>query len=36
MTRSTCLVVPGNALVERRATSDALNVLNAALTWDTT
>jgi hypothetical protein len=27
------LLVPGGALVERRATGDALNVLNAVLTW---
>jgi hypothetical protein len=33
--RITSLVVPGHALVERRATGDALNVLNAVLTWDT-
>ena len=33
--RATSLLVPSNALVERRATGDALNVLNAALTWDT-
>lgn len=32
--RITSLVVPGGALVERRATGDALNVLNAALTWE--
>lgn len=31
--RKTSLVVPGGALVERRATGDALNVLNAVLTW---
>lgn len=30
------LVVPDSAIVERRATGDALNVLNAVLTWDTT
>lgn len=30
----TSLVVPGSALVERRAT-DALNVLNTVLTWET-
>jgi hypothetical protein len=30
------LLVPGHALVERRATGDALNVLNAVLTWETT
>ncbi|MGH3938117.1 MAG: hypothetical protein ACRDTG_05705 [Pseudonocardiaceae bacterium] len=34
--RTTSLVVPGDVLVERRAIGDALNVLNAALTWDTT
>ncbi|MGH8918325.1 MAG: hypothetical protein ACRD0H_08320 [Actinomycetes bacterium] len=33
--RNSALVIPGNALVERRATGDALNVLNAVLTWDT-
>lgn len=33
--RTTSLVVPGHALVERRATGDALNVLNAVLTWQT-
>lgn len=33
--RTTSLVVPGHALVERRAAGDALNVLNAVLTWDT-
>ncbi len=31
--RKTSLVVPGNALVERRATGGALNVLNSVLTW---
>lgn len=31
--RNTSLVVPGSALVERRATGSALNVLNAVLTW---
>ncbi|MFN2496733.1 MAG: hypothetical protein ABR608_12620 [Pseudonocardiaceae bacterium] len=31
--RTTSLVVPEGALVERRATGDALNVLNAVLTW---
>ncbi|MGB8960532.1 MAG: hypothetical protein WCC38_01050, partial [Pseudonocardiaceae bacterium] len=31
--RATSLVVPGGALVERRATGDALNVLNSVLTW---
>lgn len=31
--RRTSLVVPGSALVERRATGDALNVLNTVLTW---
>jgi len=29
----TSLLVPDGALVERRATGDALNVLNAVLTW---
>ncbi|MGH3928967.1 MAG: hypothetical protein ACRDTF_03205 [Pseudonocardiaceae bacterium] len=33
--RTTSLVVPGDALIEHRATGDALNVLNTALTWDT-
>ncbi|MFN2495135.1 MAG: hypothetical protein ABR608_04405 [Pseudonocardiaceae bacterium] len=33
--RTTCLLVPDHALVERRATGDALNVLNAVLTWET-
>lgn len=33
--RKTSLVVPGDALVERRATGDALNVLNTVLTWET-
>lgn len=33
--RTTSLVVPNSALVERRAAGDALNVLNAVLTWDT-
>lgn len=33
--RTTSLLVPGSALVERRATGDALNVLNAVLTWET-
>jgi hypothetical protein len=32
--RKTSLVVPGSALVERRVTGDALNVLNAVLTWE--
>lgn len=32
--RTTSLLVPEHALVERRATGDALNVLNAVLTWD--
>ncbi len=31
--RKTSLAVPGSALVERRATGDALNVLNTVLTW---
>lgn len=31
--RTTSLVVPGGALVERRATGDALNVLNYVLAW---
>lgn len=34
--RTTSLVVPGHAVVEHRATGDALNVLNAVLTWETT
>lgn len=33
--RTTSLAVPAGALVERRVTGDALNVLNAVLTWDT-
>lgn len=33
--RTSSLVVPGAVLVERRATGDALNVLNAVLTWPT-
>jgi hypothetical protein len=33
--RTTSLLVPGGALVERRAVGDALNVFNAALTWET-
>ncbi|MFN2497084.1 MAG: hypothetical protein ABR608_14445 [Pseudonocardiaceae bacterium] len=33
--RKTSLVVPGGALVERRAIGDALNVLNTVLTWET-
>ena len=33
--RTTSLVVPGHALVELRATGDALNVLNTVLTWET-
>ncbi|MGH3913406.1 MAG: hypothetical protein ACRDTC_08350 [Pseudonocardiaceae bacterium] len=33
--RTTSLIVSGNALVERRTTGDALNVLNAVLTWET-
>ncbi|MGH3912796.1 MAG: hypothetical protein ACRDTC_05210 [Pseudonocardiaceae bacterium] len=33
--RHSSLVVLGNALVERRVTGGALNVLNAVLTWDT-
>lgn len=33
--RTTSLIVPGDVLVERRATGDALNVLNAVLNWDT-
>ncbi|MGH3902726.1 MAG: hypothetical protein ACRDTE_00765 [Pseudonocardiaceae bacterium] len=33
--RRTSLVVPDSALVERRATGDALNVLNTVLTWET-
>lgn len=31
--RRTSLVVPDSTLVERRATGDALNVLNTVLTW---
>lgn len=31
--RNTSLVVPGGALVDLRAEGDALNVLNAVLTW---
>lgn len=31
--RTTSLVVPGGALVERRTNGDALNVLNTVLTW---
>ncbi len=31
--RETSLIVPGSAVVERRATGDALNVLNTVLTW---
>ncbi len=31
--RTTLLDVPDGALVERRATGDALNVLNTVLTW---
>lgn len=34
--RTTSLVVPGGALIELRAAGDALNVLNAVLTWPTT
>jgi len=34
--RTTSLVVPDGALVEHRVAGDALNVLNAVLTWDTT
>ncbi|MGH3937919.1 MAG: hypothetical protein ACRDTG_04675 [Pseudonocardiaceae bacterium] len=33
--RTTSLVVPSNAQVECRASGDALNVLNAVLTWET-
>lgn len=33
--RATSLVAPAGALVERRATGDALTVLNAVLTWET-
>ncbi len=32
--RKTSLAVPGSALVQRRATGDALNVLNTVLTWE--
>lgn len=32
---TTSLLVPDGTLVERRATGDALNVLNAVLTWQT-
>ncbi|MGQ0773012.1 MAG: hypothetical protein ACT4NY_01090 [Pseudonocardiales bacterium] len=34
-TRTTSLIVPGNTLVEHHTTGDALNVLNAVLTWET-
>jgi hypothetical protein len=34
--RGTSLLVPGGGLVERRASGDALNVLNAVLTWEAT
>ena len=34
-TRTTSLLVPDSALVERRATGDALTVLDTVLTWDT-
>lgn len=30
------ITVPGHALVEHRATGDALNVLHTVLTWETT
>jgi hypothetical protein len=33
--RTTSLLVPEAALVERRAAGDALNVLNSVLTWET-
>lgn len=33
--RTTSLLAPGDTLVERRTTGDALNVLNAVLTWET-
>jgi hypothetical protein len=33
--RTSSLIVPGDALVERRAAGDALNVLNEVLTWQT-
>lgn len=33
--RTTSLIVSDIALVERRVTGDALNVLNAVLTWET-
>jgi hypothetical protein len=33
--RTNSLVVPGGDVVERRVTGDALNVLNAVLTWPT-
>ncbi|MGH3905474.1 MAG: hypothetical protein ACRDTE_14990 [Pseudonocardiaceae bacterium] len=33
--RTSSLVVPGGALIERRATGSALNVLNSVLTWET-
>jgi hypothetical protein len=31
--RTSSLIVPGDALVARRANGDALNVLNEVLTW---
>ena len=34
--RTTSLVVPDGALVQHRVAGNALNVLNAVLTWDTT
>lgn len=34
--RTTSLLIPEGALVEHRATGDALNVLNTVLTWETT
>lgn len=33
--RTTSLVVPDGALVERRVSGDALNVLNTVLIWET-
>ncbi|MGH3811689.1 MAG: hypothetical protein ACRDUV_04425 [Pseudonocardiaceae bacterium] len=33
--RTSSLIVPGDGLVERRASGDALNVLNEVLTWKT-
>ncbi|HEY6422093.1 MAG TPA: hypothetical protein VIY28_02350 [Pseudonocardiaceae bacterium] len=33
--RTSSLIVPGNALMERRVDGPALNVLNEVLTWET-